>query len=393
MTVVVSDKSDFTPDIHQVIPSDPCYGLPLVAKDGGGSKLNYIEAVKVQDFQGIYYFESDCLQPGYINSMPYDHPLDGQGHIASVLHSSTAAYSSYVGLVASGIPITTRVENRDTHPGQDNHYIWGSLHFLPLVSNMSPPHYDSGTYLSHPVEREHGSDIIGSNHIDMYQMYVVVPSVHRGIPYVGVGLVYQCSSLHVGDIEDCTIPLKTFFAHCESSVDMVPSQAFLLRKRREPGPPHQPPPPWICVDTITLCPGAMDPEGAQSQAIYSTQALTLCMMLATNHHPKGIQEKAMVFIPLELRDWQDTRSQRRVASFEYLDGVWEWVQVMSDHVASHYAMLAIQYAAKPAGGAPQNCVSIVTPPTKCFQTINWPSNFQQGWSNNDTKRLSLSCKI
>ena len=76
VTVVVLDESDFTPDTHQVIPSDPCYGLPLVAKDGGGSKLNYSEAVKVQDFQGIYYFESGCLWLGYTNSMSYDHPLD-----------------------------------------------------------------------------------------------------------------------------------------------------------------------------------------------------------------------------------------------------------------------------------------------------------------------------
>ena len=38
VTVVVSKESDFAPDIHQVIPSEPCCGLPLVAKEGGGSK-------------------------------------------------------------------------------------------------------------------------------------------------------------------------------------------------------------------------------------------------------------------------------------------------------------------------------------------------------------------
>ena len=81
----------------------------------------------------------------------------------------------------------------------------------------------------------------------------------------------------------------------------------------------------------------------------------------------------MVFIPLKFRDPLDTRSQWRVASFEYLDGVWEWVQVTSDHVASHYTMLAIQYATKPAGGALQNHVSIVALPTECSQTINLPS--------------------
>ena len=76
VTVVVLEESDFTPDIHQVILLEPCCSLPLVAKDGGGSELNYSEVVQVQDFQGIYYFKSGCLQLGYTNSMPYDHPLD-----------------------------------------------------------------------------------------------------------------------------------------------------------------------------------------------------------------------------------------------------------------------------------------------------------------------------
>ena len=61
VTVVILEESDFIPDIHQVIPSDPCYGLPLVVNDGGGSELNYSEVVQVQHFQGIYYFESGCL--------------------------------------------------------------------------------------------------------------------------------------------------------------------------------------------------------------------------------------------------------------------------------------------------------------------------------------------
>ena len=61
VTVVVSEESDFAPDIHHVIPSEPCCGLPLVAKDGGGSELNYSEAVQVQHFQGIYYFKSGGL--------------------------------------------------------------------------------------------------------------------------------------------------------------------------------------------------------------------------------------------------------------------------------------------------------------------------------------------
>ena len=46
---------------------------------------------------------------------------------------------------------------------------------------------------------------------------------------------------------------------------------------------------------------------------------------------------------------------------------------MHDHVASHYTMLAIQYAMKPARGALQNHVLIITPSTECSQTIDLPS--------------------
>ena len=35
--------------------------------------------------------------------------------IASVMHFGTAAYSFYIGLVALGISITTRVKNSDIH--------------------------------------------------------------------------------------------------------------------------------------------------------------------------------------------------------------------------------------------------------------------------------------
>ena len=61
VAVVVLGESDFAPDIHQVIPSEPRYGPPLVAKDSGGFELSYSEVVQVQHFQGIYYFELGCL--------------------------------------------------------------------------------------------------------------------------------------------------------------------------------------------------------------------------------------------------------------------------------------------------------------------------------------------
>ena len=233
-------------------------------------------------------------------------------------------------------------------PQPETHSIWGSLHFLPLVLNVFLSCHDSGTFLSHLTAGEYGFDIVGSPCIDIYQMYVVVPMIQGGIPYVRVGLIYQSPSLYVGTNEDCTIFLKAFFTHCESSVYVTPSQAFFLRKRRELGPLCCPMPSWICVNTSTPCPGVIDPEGAQAHAIHSSQALTFCMMLATKHHFHDIQERANVFIPLEFRDPRDIRPRWRTASFQYLNGVWEWVQVMSDHMASHYTLLANAHGAKPA---------------------------------------------
>ena len=130
------------------------------------------------------------------------------------------------------------------HPG--SHGIWGSLHFLPLVSNVFLSHYDSRTFLFHIAAGEYGFDIIGSPCIDIYQMYIVVPMIWGGIPYIGVGLIYQSPSLFVGTNEDCIIFLKAFFACCKSSVDIAPSQAFFLRKRRGVGPLCCPMPSWIC---------------------------------------------------------------------------------------------------------------------------------------------------
>ena len=163
--------------------------------------------------------------------MPYDHPLDQQGHIALTSHSGVVAYNSYIGLVTTGIPVSIKIEDKEVYQFypdlvgtvQDphSHNIWGSLHFLPLVLIMFLSWYDSGTFLSHLAEGEYGFNNLGTNCIDLC----------GGIPYVSVGLLYQSSNLHVGSIEDCTIFLKAFFACCKRSVDVAPSQAFFLRKR------------------------------------------------------------------------------------------------------------------------------------------------------------------
>ena len=134
--------------------------------------------------------------------MPYDHPLDRQGHIASALHSGVAAYSSCIRLIASGILFLQKKETGHgfdelhyfnvvrTMPHPDGHGIWSSLHFLPLVSNVFLSHYDSVTLLSHIAAEEYGFNIISLPCINIYQMYIVVPMIWGGIPYVRVGLIY-----------------------------------------------------------------------------------------------------------------------------------------------------------------------------------------------------------
>ena len=96
-------------------------------------------------------------------------------------------------------------------------------------------------------------------------------------------------------------------------------------------------------------------------------------MVATRHAFHGIQERANVFIPLEFRHPRDMRPRWRTASFQYLSGVWEWVQVMSDHMASHYRLLANAYSTKPAKSQAHHQVLTFDPPTECSLAIDLPS--------------------
>ena len=178
----------------------------------------------------------------------------------------------------------------------------------------------------------------------MYQMYIVAPMVKAGMNYIGVGLVYKPHSLFVGNIKRCATFLRTFFDRCESEIDVAPSQAYFLWKRRGVGPLFHPMPSWICVDSIISCPGVIDKEGADTVGFHLSQTITFRMIIATTHFFNGIEERWHVFIPLKFKHHRDTRPLWRTAFFSYLNGVWEWVQVMSDHVASHYTALAHAYA-------------------------------------------------
>ena len=72
--------------------------------------------------------------------------------------------------------------------------------------------------------------------IDIYQMYIVAPMVKAGMTYVRVGLIYTPLGLFAEDVERCATFLRTFFDRCESEIDVAPSQAYFLHKRRGVGP-------------------------------------------------------------------------------------------------------------------------------------------------------------
>ena len=63
----------------------------------------------------------------------------------------------------------------------------------------------------------------------------------------------------------------------------------------------------------------------------------------------------------------------RTAFFSYFDGVWEWVQVTSDHMAHHYTLLANAYAAAKASTPTHAQVSSIVPPTGCSLAVTLPS--------------------
>ena len=197
-----------------------------------------------------------------------------------------AAYSSYIGLVLTGI-VYPQQEDPDvkidqysyfdiigTIPPPTYHGIWGCLHYLPLVLNVFLAQYDLGTFLSHLTDGGYGFDSVGSPGLDIYQMYVVAPMVKGGMHYIGVSLVYKPHGLFAGNIKKCATFLRTFFDRCESEINVAPSQAYFLQKRRGVGPLCHPMPSWICVDTIIPCPGVIDKEGADTVGVHSSQTIT-----------------------------------------------------------------------------------------------------------------------
>ena len=76
--------------------------------------------------------------------------------------------------------------------------------------------------------------------------------------------------------------------------------------------------------------------------------------------------------PLEFKHCKDTRPLWRMAFFSYLNRVWEWVQVTSDHVANHYTLLAHAYATAKTSSQAHPQVLSIAPPTECSLAVTLP---------------------
>ena len=142
---------------------------------------------------------------------------------------------------------------------------------------------------------------------------------------------------------------------------MAPSQAYFLQKRGV-GPLCHPMPTWFCVNSITPCPGVIDKEGADTIGVHSSQTITFRMMITTTHFFPGIEERAHVFIPLEFKHYRHLTALED-GIFLPTYGVWEWVQVTSDHVANHYTTLTHAFAATKASSQAHRRVSSIAAPT------------------------------
>ena len=50
LTLIISEESEFADDLHQVIPTEVCYGLPLIQRQCGGFKHDYWSLAEVEEF-------------------------------------------------------------------------------------------------------------------------------------------------------------------------------------------------------------------------------------------------------------------------------------------------------------------------------------------------------
>ena len=50
LTLIIFEGSEFADDLHQVIPTKDCYGLPLIQRQCGGFERDYWSLAEVEEF-------------------------------------------------------------------------------------------------------------------------------------------------------------------------------------------------------------------------------------------------------------------------------------------------------------------------------------------------------
>ena len=109
------------------------FALPYLPRQNlEGFNHGYLLPVEVTGFRDTYYHESGDVRPGYTGASPWDYPLDHQGHVASKLHSGIAAYSSYIGLVLTGV-MYPQQEDPDIKINQYSYF--------DIIGTVPPPNH------------------------------------------------------------------------------------------------------------------------------------------------------------------------------------------------------------------------------------------------------------
>ena len=162
-----------------------------------------------------------------------------------------------------------------------------------------------------------------------------------------------------------------FFDRCESEINVAPSQAYFLRKRRG----------GLSVTQCHL--GSVWTPSSHVWVWSTRKELThsWCSFIP-NHHflnddhnivlLQWYRRKVACVHTSGVKHQRDTRLMWRTAFFSYRNG--EWVQVTSDHIANHYTLLAHAYAATKASSPTLVQVSSIALPTECSLAVTLPSS-------------------
>ena len=207
-------------------------------------------------------------------------PLTQNGFMCLLMPSQTANAPNRVEVMSTGleIPFPVPIEDLDqphyqqgSMRFQDNIVlvarvipdefigIYGSLHFLLLVMNLSNPRVTLQVYNSLLQQRAFGDPDPEHHTTDPYEAYLVVPVIVDGVQFIGVGIMTKSFDLSTGDANDCIAFLQGFTSYWKtrtgSQDESGSGLVFLMSKISGHGLSPYPLPSWIVVDSCTVSDG------------------------------------------------------------------------------------------------------------------------------------------